>query len=86
MFGLRRPEDGRLVAAGHCVPVFWDDLPPAGWDWAYRTSFENIQRGITPNAVSALAISVDPEYRGTGVAQRAILAMRDIATRQGFGT
>ena len=85
--------DGDHVAArGFCVtfamgadikrPV----LPSDGWDSVIRWSCLDRLKGHEPTAVSALEITVDPVYRGTGLAGDMVRAMRDNASRHGFGS
>ncbi len=85
--------DGDHVAArGFCVtfamgadierPV----LPSDGWDSVIRWSCLDRLKGHEPTAVSALEITIDPVYRGTGLAADMVRAMRDNASRHGFGS
>jgi hypothetical protein len=62
---------GGLLAAGHCIPVFWDgtsgDLP-AGLDGVLKRGVEDFGHGRAPTVVSALlAVVVPPAHRGRGL-------------------
>ncbi len=60
-------------------------LPSNGWDGVIRWSCLDSLEGREPTAVSALEIAVDPVYRGTGIAADMVRAMRNNASRHGFG-
>ena len=77
-----------LVAACNSIPVIWDLNPDhlydAGWDWALESGFHNQQLGHAPTTLSALSITVAKEYKGQGVSQQAVQAMKNIAAQHGF--
>lgn len=89
---LHRTEDGleELVATSNAIPVFWptpeDDLslPDDGWDAVIRAGVEGIAAGQEPNALSALSIVVLPEWRGSDLAERLLLNMKDAARANGL--
>jgi GNAT superfamily N-acetyltransferase len=86
-----REDPGRVVARAVAVPFAFGDaalgraeLPDEGWDAVIRWAHADWLAGRTPNAVSALEIMVLPPYRGRGVSQFMLKAMRDNAARRGF--
>ena len=79
-----------LVGCGNCLPLHLENkdltqLPDEGWDWAMTQAFEGKKNGTTPNALSAIQISINPAYRGKGVSQMLVGTMKHIAQEQGFG-
>lgn len=82
-------QDDRLVAAGHCVPIWEpiepDALPDTGWDWALSQALEGEEKSHVA-AASALAICVDKSVRGKGVATVAIRAMMNVVRKRGART
>lgn len=86
-----REDPGRVVARAVSVPFAFGDaglgraeLPDDGWDAVIRWAHADWLAGRAPNAVSALEIMVLPPYRGRGVSQFMLEAMRDNAARLGF--
>lgn len=86
-----RDDPGRAVARAVAVPFAFGDpalgraeLPDGGWDAVIRWAHADWLAGRAPNAVSALEIMVLPPYRGRGVSQFMLKAMRDNAGRLGF--
>ena len=53
------------------------ELPDDGWDAAIRWAHADWAADRAPNAVSALEIMVLPPYRGRGVSQLMLRALRD---------
>jgi GNAT superfamily N-acetyltransferase len=80
-FQLALVDEGRLVAEVHALPVPVDgDELPEGWDEAF-------ERGMTAgggDVLSLLAISVDLQRRGQGLATRLIGAARGAARKAGL--
>jgi GNAT superfamily N-acetyltransferase len=80
----------QVVATSNSVPFFWahpdDDasLPDDGWDAVLTAGVEAFAAGRTANALSALSIVVAPEMRGSAVAERLLLNMKDCARHTGF--
>ncbi|AUS79714.1 N-acetyltransferase [Actinoalloteichus sp. AHMU CJ021] len=79
-----------VVAKVHSVPFHWsdrdpDELGPGGWDWVLTTAFLQDREGITPNAVSALEISVRIDLQGRGLAARVLALLADNCRRLRFG-
>ncbi len=89
-FALLDPESGAVAAMGNSVPFRWEgdiaDLPGGGWDWVMEHACTGHDAGLVPNLVSAIQIVIAPDYRGRGVSQHAVNAMRQIARRAGFDT
>lgn len=87
LFALSRNADGseELAATANSIPFILpspkDDnsLPDGGWSAALRGGVDAHARGNCPNALSALSIVVSPSVRGGALAEKMILAMRDLA-------
>ncbi|GAA4096213.1 N-acetyltransferase [Nonomuraea soli] len=80
-------EPGRLVARGCSMPftMSGDDLPDDGWDGVIRRGWLARERGVTPDRISALEITVRQDLLGRGLSGLMLAAMRDNAARLGFG-
>jgi GNAT superfamily N-acetyltransferase len=80
--------DETVLAVGNSIPLVWDgrheSLPDAGWRWVLESAFEALDEGRTPNAVSALSVSILPAHQGRGISRVMIKAMSEIALRHGF--
>jgi GNAT superfamily N-acetyltransferase len=86
-----REQPDRAIARAVSVPFAFggditdsDALPEDGWDGVIRWAYEDWLAGRPPNAVSALEIMVLPPYRGRGLSQLMLMAMRDNARARGF--
>ncbi|WP_336212997.1 N-acetyltransferase [Nonomuraea sp. LPB2021202275-12-8] len=79
-------EPGRLVARGCTMPFSHDggEPPDDGWDGVIRRGWLAGQRGVRPNRISALEITVRSDLLGSGISPRMVRAMRDNAARLGF--
>jgi hypothetical protein len=80
--------DGRddVLGVGLSVPLRWDrtvDGLPAGWDGAVTAAAELLDAGGTPNAVSALSITMAPVATGRGLAAGMIQSLRAAAAGAG---
>ncbi|MEZ0170870.1 GNAT family N-acetyltransferase [Microvirga sp. TS319] len=82
-----------VVAFANAVPFALDRdgdpatmLPDDGWDGVLRDGVELMLRGEQANALSALAITVHPAQRGSGLAERLIGAMKQAALTAGLST
>lgn len=78
-----------MVGCGNCVPLHLENsdlknLPDEGWDWAISQAFVDYENGKKANALSALQIAINPEYRGKGVSEILVNTMKSIALEQGF--
>lgn len=74
-------EPGRAVGRAFAVPFVFgahgrDELPDSGWDGVIRWAHEDQALGRRPNAVSALEITLLPEFRGQGASRLVLDAMR----------
>lgn len=77
-------EENRLLGSGHTIPLYWDGSPgglPSGYDTALAQGFEGNQK---PNALCGLSIIVSTQYRGTGLSQKAVQAMKALAQQKNF--
>jgi hypothetical protein len=89
---LRTSADGaeQVVATSNSIPFAWanpaDDtsLPDAGWDAVLASGMEAFVAGRKANALSALAIVVAPEMRGSALAERLLLNMKASASENGL--
>lgn len=81
-------ENGELAGEGNAIPFAWDgtveDLPLEGWDAIMQRGVNNHNNGIQPNTLSAIQAVSAPEYRGKGVSQHIIRAMKMVAQREGL--
>ncbi|MGK9166585.1 GNAT family N-acetyltransferase [Inquilinus limosus] len=81
-------EDGALVGAGNAIPFRWslrdEDLPEAGWDAVLEQGVADRDSGRVPTALSALSITLAPDRRGQGLAERLIAAMKAAAAAHGL--
>src|ERR1700719_4742216 len=91
LVAVDRDDPGRVVARAVGVPFAFGDpalgraeLPDQGWDAVIRWAHADWVAGRAPNAVSALEIMVLPPYRGRGVSQLMLRAMRDNTGARGF--
>jgi GNAT superfamily N-acetyltransferase len=84
-FVLVDEEADEVVAQAHALPCRWDktaDGLPAGIDGAVEQGFELHDRDGRPNALSALAVEILPDWQGRGLSETIIEAMRAIARRR----
>ncbi len=83
--------EDRIVARAFSVPFAMGEelgrteLPVAGWDGVISWAWLDHLAGRAPTHVSALEITVVPDLRGTGLAQRLLAAMKDAARAIGAG-
>jgi hypothetical protein len=75
-------DDDRLLAESNAVPVPFGpaDLPDEGWDAALAQAFD----GRSARAVSAIAIVIGVEQRGTGLSGTMLAAMREAVAARGL--
>ena len=75
-------DDDRLLAESNAVPVPFgpDALPDEGWDAALAQAFD----GRPARAVSAIAIVIGVEQRGTGLSGTMLAAMREAVAARGL--
>ena len=79
-------DQGQIVAKAHSIPFQLSntELPADGWDGVIRRGVQCVLTGATPNAVSALEISVRSDAQGRGISAQVMAAMRANARRLGF--
>lgn len=63
-----------------------ETLPDTGWDGVIRWAHEDRTLGRTPNAISALEITLLPAHRGQGTSRLIVQAMAAQARTLGFET
>lgn len=82
-FALVENATQRLVAQGSCLPLSWkkplNELPDEGCEWAFHQGLEDRVQGSQPNVLSAVSISVIPEYQGKGLSKYILDQMQQIA-------
>ncbi|MFJ8825723.1 N-acetyltransferase [Streptomyces sp. NPDC102467] len=81
--------EGAVVARGFSVPFALHaegrgQLPDRGWDQVLQWAFGDRERGVAPDTVSAIEITVVPGMQGKGLSGRMLAAMRDNARGRGF--
>ncbi|MFD5419415.1 N-acetyltransferase [Streptomyces sp. NPDC127069] len=83
-------EGDEVVARAFSVPFALHSaerggqLPAQGWDRVLMWAFSDQRRGIEPDTVSALEISVAAGRQGQGLSGRMLAAMREGARAAGF--
>ncbi len=82
-------EYGEVVAHGHSVPFALHTeergtLPARGWSEVLVWAFGDLRRGVEPDTVSAVSVTVAPHAQGRGLSGRMLAAMRDNARARGF--
>ena len=79
--------EGRVVAAGNCIPVFWDGTTeglPAGLDGVLERGVEDLREERAPTVVSALLVLVPHAHRGRGLSSVVLGAMKTVAGEHGL--
>ncbi|MGW6837188.1 N-acetyltransferase [Streptomyces sp. NPDC054949] len=59
-------------------------LPTRGWDQVLLWAFSDLRRGVAPDTVSAIEITVAADRQGEGLSGLMLAAMRDNARARGF--
>jgi GNAT superfamily N-acetyltransferase len=81
-------ENGRVAGMANSFPLRWDDplenLPEAGWDWAFQEAVTNHQNGISPNFHCAIQIVLRHEYQGQGLSRPMVEAVRSVTEVKGL--
>ncbi|MGI5122218.1 N-acetyltransferase [Marinactinospora thermotolerans] len=62
------------------------ELPESGWDQVVSWAVEDHHAGVRTDTVSALEISLAPDYLGRGLSSVMLRAMRDNCRRLGYDT
>lgn len=85
-YALLDAENNRVAGMGNSFPLRWDDalenLPEAGWDWAFTEAVKNHKQGIAPNIHCAIQIIIHPDYRGQRLSAPMIQAVRAVTKAQ----
>ncbi|MCQ4212695.1 N-acetyltransferase [Streptomyces longispororuber] len=81
---------GTVVAKAYSVPFALHaegrgTLPDGGWDQVLQWAFTDRARGVGPDTVSAIEITIRPGLLGRGLSGRMLAAMRENARARGFG-
>ncbi|WP_282703031.1 N-acetyltransferase [Streptomyces sp. CC219B] len=82
-------EQGEVVAHAYSVPFALaaegrGTLPARGWDEVLVWAFSDLRRGVRPDTVSAVSVTVAPHAQGLGLSGLMLSAMRDNARAHGF--
>jgi hypothetical protein len=79
--------ENEAVACGNAVSFMWNgsigDLP-GGWDDVLRRSVEEYKSGCMPNAASAIAIVINPAFRGHNLSEFMVKEMKRNVKHLGF--
>ena len=73
---------GDVISLGHTIPFVWDGTPddlPDRMAGLMDRAVEDRRGGREPNALSALAAIVSPDYRRRGLSAEVLRAMRTLA-------
>jgi hypothetical protein len=79
--------EDRVVAAGNCIPVFWDGTTeglPGGLDEALGRGVGDLKPERAPTVVSALLALVPHAHRGRGLSNVVLGAMKTVAGEHGL--
>lgn len=80
-------DDGAIVGIANSIPLpAGDTLPDTGWDWALETGALAARNGGRSDTLSAIAVTVAPGHRGTGLANRLLQTMKPPALAAGIAT
>ncbi|MFS0862927.1 GNAT family N-acetyltransferase [Fredinandcohnia sp. 179-A 10B2 NHS] len=80
-------EQDKVIACGNSIPFRWDgnvDDLPGGWDDVLARGVQEHNKGLSPNAVSAIAIVVDPDLRGKKISDFMVHTMKDLVRNTGI--
>lgn len=80
-------EDDTLVAAGNSIPVVWDGTIeglPEGWDVVLDQGVRDHEQNRPVNTLSALSITIDPQFQGQGLSRLMVQAMCAIGAQHGL--
>jgi GNAT superfamily N-acetyltransferase len=83
---LALDDDGKLIAVGHTVPLHWDETEeglPDDINGIIARALELHNNGGKPNAFSALAAMVAPEYRRQGLSGAIVKRMVELGRAYG---
>ncbi|WP_442597634.1 GNAT family N-acetyltransferase [Neobacillus sp. D3-1R] len=80
-------EHDEAIACGNAVPFSWDGTKnnlPEGWDDVLRRGVEENKQGIILNTVSAIAVVINPDFRGSNISGYMVRRMKDLVRDKGF--
>jgi GNAT superfamily N-acetyltransferase len=86
-FALLDDGAGEVVAEGHTLPCPWDGSTEGlgeGIDAMTVRAFEAAAAGRKPDALCAMAAEVNPRFQGSGLANRVLEAMSQVAREAGL--
>ena len=87
-FALYDTQNKRAAGMGNSFPLRWEEplenLPEAGWDWAFQEAVKNHQQGIAPNLQCAIQIVLRRDYQGQGLSDSMVNAVRAVTKSQGL--
>lgn len=66
------------------VPGRGPELPDTGWDQVLMWANSDIRKGVEPDTLSAVEISVHRDHQGKGLSTLVLNALRDNARAKGF--
>lgn len=82
-FALLDQGSGEIAGIGNSVPLHWegepDNLPDDGWDWALKKSASDHSRGIAPNILCGIQISIAPAFQGRHLSKELLKGMKKLA-------
>ena len=79
----------QLAAVGHTVPFHWDgkfDSLPQTIEGLILAAMDCIKTGQDPNNLAALAVMIDPAFRGQGLSPKVLAAMKKLGAAQGLSS
>jgi hypothetical protein len=86
-FVLVHDRTGDILARGNTIPLLWDgtlDGLPSGIDELIQRGLGDQEKGVTPNAVSAMAAEVPRRNRAKGFGVLLLKTMAALAALRGF--
>jgi GNAT superfamily N-acetyltransferase len=87
-FALYDTKSRRVAGMGNSFPLRWeeplDNLPEAGWDWAFQEAVRNHKQGIVPNLHCAIQIILRRDYQGQGLSDSMVNAVRAVTKSHGL--
>jgi len=81
-------DDGEVVTGGWGVPIRWDGIIaslPGGYDGALISAVTGHENSIPPDTLCVMAVAVKLGRRGSGLAGKALTALRERAAAAGDG-
>jgi GNAT superfamily N-acetyltransferase len=77
-------EECKVAGIAHCVPIHigalpTHELPDTGWSWALQIAVEQNKKGVMPDTICGLSITVLPDVQNAGVGSALIRAILSAA-------